>query len=207
MNFSNEFFKVVIFFIIILSVSNTFAQEQDTLYIGVFAVNLRSGPGLEFEKAGVLYLNAPVFKKLEEGTWYQIYVSDTLEGWIFSRFTTRARVTGFARDKILYNDADIKSKIGAVKRMTAEHKGAAFEFLQDVIINHDKHDLGVELDSLVLPEIFRGWAENSVEEAMPTLVYVMEQDLKGEIGRSLEAINELKIAAKDAIKLLVRVQN
>jgi len=206
MKLSKDISRLIIVFIIVFSVSNVFAQEQDTLFISVFAVNLRSGPGLEFEKAGILYLNTPVFKMLEVENWYQIFVSDTLEGWVLSRFTTNARITGLAKDKILYSEADVRSRIGAVKRMTAEHQGIAFDFLQDVIINHDKHDLGVEIDSLVIPMIFRGWAENSIEEAVPILIYVMEHDLKGEIGQSLKSMNELKIAAKDAVKQLVRVE-
>ena len=214
MKFSNEIFKFTLFIMILLCAVSVFAQddyslvtqERDTLYIGVFAVNLRSGPGKEFEKAGVLYLNTPVFKMFEEEGWIQIEVSDTLEGWVLSRFTTNARVAGFARDRILYNEADVRSKISAIKRMTTQKSGIAFEFLKDVIINHDKHDLGVEMDSLVVPEIFRGWAENSIVEAVPILVFVVEQEIVGEIGQSKEAIDEIKVAAKDAIKILVREQ-
>ena len=179
-------------------------QERDTLYISVFAVNLRSGPGKEFEKSGVLYLNTPVFKMFEEDKWIQIEVSDTLDGWIISWFTKKSRVTGFDRDRILYKDADVRSKISAIKRMSEKKSGDAFEFLQEVILSHEKHDLGIEIDSLIIPEIFRGWSEHSITEAVPVLVSVMENEISGEIAQSKAAMEEIKVAAKDAIKILVR---
>jgi len=40
---------------------------------------------------------------------------------------------------------------------------------------------------------------------MNILVYVMEQDLKGKVGGSLEAMREIKLSAKEAIKALARL--
>lgn len=180
------------------------AQMPDTVFINVYALNVRSGPGLEFEKIGALFLNTPVLVITEEKNWYEILVGDTLEGWISTRFTSPSTITGLEKDIILYHDGDLQLKIQAIKRMTGEHSGPALKFLQDVVLNHEKYDLGVETDKIVLPQIFRGWGENKVTEAIGALVFVMEQDLGGEIGRSAENMREIKLAAKEAIKLLVR---
>lgn len=177
----------------------------DIVYVKAFAVNVRSGPALDYDKVGVVFLNTELKVISESDQWYEILVGDTLDGWITSRFTQTTLMSNIESDRIIYQDGDLQSKIRLIHRLSREHSGAGFDLLKDIVIAHDKYDHGIRYDKILLPEIFKGWAENGIVEAMNILIYVMEQDLKGRVGGSLEAMREIKLAAKEAIKALVRL--
>ncbi|NQS98057.1 MAG: SH3 domain-containing protein [candidate division Zixibacteria bacterium] len=180
-------------------------EIPDVVYVNAFAVNVRSGPALDYDKVGVVSLNTKLKVISESEQWYEILIGDSLDGWITSRFTRLTPISGAERNRIIYQDGDFQSKIHLIRRLSREHSGHGFNLLKDIVIAHDKYDYGIEYDRILLPEIFKGWAENEIVEAMNILIYVMEQDLKGEIGKSLEAVREIKLAAKEAIKKLVKL--
>ena len=50
----------------------TFAQKPDVAYTNAYAVNIRTGPGLEYEKERVIFLNTRVEVIDENAGWYEI---------------------------------------------------------------------------------------------------------------------------------------
>lgn len=180
------------------------AQLPKTVYVKAYAVNIRSGPGLEFDKVAVVFLNTPLEAIDRDSAWYQVIVGDTMSGWIARRYTGDSQITGLEQDKIYYLEGGLEVKLETVKRMVKQRGGPQFEFLKSVIVNHEEFQLSVEYDIIILEEIFKGWMNNSVQDAVSVLLYVMENDLSGEIGKSPEMMRELRLSAKEAIKKLVR---
>ena len=188
----------------ILSCTLSFAQNKDIQYVQVYALNMRSGPGLEFEKTGTIFLNTKVQILSQEEAWLEIQADDTLRGWIAGNFVGGSPITGFERDKLLFLDGNLNAKIRAVNAMTKEQDGESFEFLKNYVLIQEQNSLGLDIDKVILPEIFRGWANNDIEPAISILIYLMDHDIGGEIGQSTDSVLELRIAAKEAIKVLVR---
>jgi uncharacterized protein YgiM (DUF1202 family) len=222
--------KLISYLLICLAVELAFAQNPQVVYVKVSAVNVRSGPGLKYKIVGVVTQDTPVKVISKHQGWFEILVGDTLDGWIDSNFTmvktaneeekfsiekipseTSASETisptesSQDKDKSIYRDGDMKSKIKLIIRLSKEHSGPAFDFLQAIMLNHKNYDLGKETDLILLPEIFQGWRENKIVEATPILLYVMQNDLSGEIGNSPEAMKAIRHAAKEAIKILTRI--
>jgi len=195
---------LVILIISICCFSSSTAQNEDTKYVQVFALNMRSGPGMEFEKTHTIFLNSKVLILSQEEDWLEIQVDDTLRGWIAGSFVGASPITGFERDKLLFMDGNLNAKIRAVNAMTEEQEGESFEFLKNYVLNQEQNSLGLNLDKVILPEIFREWANNDIEPAVSILIYLMDHDIGGEIGQSAESVLELRVAAKEAIKVLVR---
>ena len=180
------------------------AQTNDTVYVRSYAVNVRTGPGLDFDKVATVFINSTLRVMARENDWLEVIVGDSLDGWVAQAYTQTAPVPRFDRDVIFYNDGSIKAKIRAIGRMIPLHEGREFDFLKDVVINHHNYDFGPEADKVLLSEIFNGWAQKSITEAIPILIYVIENDITGEITADQEVCKEIKLAAKEALKILVR---
>ncbi len=184
--------------------SKAAADFPRTVYVKAFAVNIRTGPGLDFDKAGVVFLNTPLEAIDQDSAWFQVLIGDTMSGWVASRFTVENPVTGMERERIIYFEGSVNAKLAAIDRMTAERSGPQFDFLRSIVLQHNEYELSLEQDKIVLDEIFAGWAGNRVEEAVSILLYVMRNDLAGEIGKSREMMRELRVSAREALKILVR---
>jgi len=180
------------------------AQISDTVYVRSYAVNVRTGPGLDFDKVTTVFINSPLRVMTRENDWLEVLVGDSLDGWVAQAYTQPAPVPRFDRDVIFYNDGGMRAKLRAVERMTPLHEGREFDFLKDVVINHHNYEFGPETDKILLSEIFNGWAQNSITEAIPILIYVIENDIQGEITADQGVCREIKLAAKEALKILVR---
>jgi hypothetical protein len=197
---------VLIFFTLIgLVITNlTYSALPDTVYVNISAVNLRAGPGSEFDKIRTVTLNTPLKVLMLEKGWYKIRIEDGFEGWIAGNLVNAQFLGGVDRDIALYPESDLETKIQIINRLSQEHQGPAFNYLCQIISEHEKHDSGLEVDRIVMPQIFRNWSTNKVTEAIPALTFVMEHNLAGEIGKSSEDMRRLKTSAKEAIKILLR---
>jgi len=180
------------------------AQESKIVYVKMPAVNIRTGPGLNFDKAGVVAINTPLKIISREGDWYEVLIGDTLDGWIGIAYTSEAPLPALERDKVIFKEGDYRSRIRMVEKMSSKHSGAEFEFLKDVALNYQKYESDLEADKMVLKEIFRLWSEKGIIEAIGVLVYVLENDFGGKLGENPQASQEIKLAAKEALKILVR---
>ena len=195
---------VIFLFALLFVLRVSQAEVPESVYISVYALNMRTGPGAEFEKNGTLFLNTQSKVLSAEGGWYEVQVNDSLKGWISKKFTDSQPLAGLEKDKILFNDGDLNNKLKAMERLAAEKQGESFEFLSDFVLNHEKHQFPLDLDKIVLARIFREWAKNGVTDAMNVLLYVLEEGLEGEIGNNPPALAEVRLAAKDAVKILAR---
>lgn len=176
-----------------------------TFYITAYAVNIRSGPGLEFDKIGVVFLNTEIKVFSDYDNWFEVSIGDTLIGWIAQRFAGIDMLEGIEKDRLIYRDGDLQAKINVIQKLAQAHSGPEFELLKQIIIRHVEFDMGIDNDKILLPEIFKNWAENQVVESMTVLLYVLENDIKGDIANSKEAMNEVKLAAKEAVKYLAKL--
>lgn len=195
---------ILIFLLTITVVSAAASQSADTVYVRNFAVNIRTGPGLDYDKAGVVYINTPLRVISGKNDWFEIIAGDTLDGWIAKIYTSYTPLSSLQSDKTHYHDGDMQDKLYIIAKMTKKHSGPEFEFLCDIILNHHNYDMGQEADRILLPEIFKGWTANKVTEAVPVLSFVMEQKMTGQIGNIGDANREVILAAKTALKALVR---
>jgi len=191
-------------FLSALPLSIGFAQTIDTVYVKNFAVNIRTGPGMDYDKAGVVFVNAPLKVISLKNGWFEIIVGDTLDGWISQIFTSYTPLSVFQTDKIQYHDGDMDTKMAVIAKMVNKHSGPEFNFLCDIILNHHNYDMGPEADRILLPQIFTGWADNYVAEAIPVLSFVMEKKLTGQIASPGDPNREVILSAKNALKKLVR---
>ena len=190
--------------ILLLFFSIIYAQEAKQVYVKMPMVNIRSGPGLNYDKTGVVTINTALKIISVEGDWYEVLIGDTLDGWIGKVYTSDRLLSTLERDKIIFKEGDYRSKIRMVEKMSYKHSGSEFEFLKDVVINHKNYDSVLENDKMVLKEIFRRWSENGITEAAPVLMYILENDFNGILAENPVVNQELKLAAKDALKILVR---
>ncbi len=154
---------LLLFFIKITSA----VPDIDTVYVSAYAVNIRTGPGLDYDKTGVVFINAQLKVISSKEGWLEVVIGDTLDGWISRDYTASKPLTPLQRDKILYRDGDMNSKLRAIKRMTTKERGPEFEFLKDIIINHHRYEIEPRVDKLLLKAIFRGWEENGIKESIP----------------------------------------
>lgn len=190
--------------LLIASATNLPAEPSDTVYARAYAVNIRSGPGLEYEIVGVSYINEPLEVATREKEWTEIIKGDTLDGWMFNQFLTDNPVPVQKRDEIYYFEAPINQKLEVIRRMAAQNSGPGFDFLRKVALNHADYQLELEIDRALLPAIFRAWNQNNIVESIPVLSIVMERGISGEISGSPQAIWNIKAAAKEALMELVR---
>jgi|GEM_PF-1652750 len=180
------------------------AQDTKIVYVKMPMVNIRSGPGLNYNKTGVVNINTALKIISAEGDWYEVLIGDTLDGWIGKQYTSDKPLSTLERDKITFKEGDYRSKIRMVEKMSYKRSGSEFEFLKDVVINHQNYESTVENDKMVVKEIFRRWSEHGITEAVGTLVYILENDFTGILADNPVVNQELKLAAKDALKILVR---
>ncbi len=197
--------KIVILSALFLFFTSLSAQElPDTVFVNAYIVNLRAGPGLDYDKVGAVRLNNWLEVIGDSSGWYEVLVGDTLAGWVLSRFTGLNTVSGFVRERILFRSGSMRARLAAIGRMSGESAGPPFEFLRSVIISHENHQFDIEQDKIVMKAIFNGWAANGITEAVNILLYVLENDISGEIGKSTRDMKEIRLTAKEAVKILVR---
>ncbi|MBC8204981.1 SH3 domain-containing protein [bacterium] len=187
-----------------LQVSWAAAEPADAVYATAFSVNIRSGPGLNYNIVGVTFVNEPLEVLAVEKEWTEIIKGDTLDGWITNKYISKNKVSTTRLNELYYLEGLVPVKLSLVERLTKEHSGPGFELLKRVILNHADYELGAETDRILLPAIFNGWRDNKVTEAIPVLISMMERGLSGQCGASTELMRELKISAKEAIEELVR---
>lgn len=196
--------NLVLIIISLASVLTITLAQGDTVFVRSYAVNIRTGPGLDFDKVSTVFINAPLKVMSAENDWLEVLVGDTVDGWVSQAYTQPAPVPRFERDVIFYEDGSMNAKLRVVGRMTPLHEGREFEFLKEVVIRRHEYDFGPEADKILLSEIFNGWAENGVTEAVPILMHIIENDIGGELTAMDEICREIKLAAKEAVKILVR---
>lgn len=185
---------------------NLMSQElPDTVFVRAYAVNIRSGPGKDYDKVGVVFINTLLKVMSVDEDWYEVLISDTLDGWITKPFTSLTPVPPFERDKILFNDGEMSAKMRVVNRFSQKNEGAEFDFLKNVVINHHEFQMTPETVSVILGEIFRKWSENEIISAIGVLTYVIENDFNGQIAQNQDICKELKLAAREALKILIRL--
>ena len=180
-------------------------EYPDTVFVRAYAVNVRSGPGLDYDKAGVVFINTRLKIMSVDNDWYEVLIGDTLDGWIAKPYTSLTPVPPFERDVILFRDGEMPSKLKVIDRFARKREGEEFAFMQDVVINHHQFEMNPETIKAILSEIFRKWAEYEVVPAVSVLIYVIENDFNGQIAQNQDICKELKLAAKEALKILVRL--
>jgi hypothetical protein len=140
----------------------------------------------------------------EKEGWFEILAGDTLDGWIAIQLTSDKPISQEESLQEKYLTSDLNAKLEMVRTLAKQSSGKGFTLLQDLIINHGKYDSGIQDDTIILCELSKSWAEAGITSGISSLMFIMENNLGGEIGTSAEGMAEIRTSAKEALKLLVR---